>query len=71
MSKMVGKRVYPDEFGTLHLGAGDYAKDEAGNWVVHPPGASVGTLRGAAVTEHEDKTITVPGLIDKGVWLKS
>lgn len=69
-SEVIGKRVFPDEFGKLHLGAGDYARDESGNWVVHPPGLPIGTLHKSAVLSHSDGTITVPGMIMHGVWEK-
>jgi hypothetical protein len=66
---MIGKRVYPSDDGLLRLGAGDYGKDAAGNWLLHHPKTGRRLVGAKLVTEHPDKTITLPGIIDRGVWL--
>jgi hypothetical protein len=65
---MIGKRVYPSDDGLLRLGAGDFGKDSAGNWLLHHPKTGWRLVGAKSVTEHKDGTITVPGLIEKGVW---
>lgn len=58
---MQGRRVYPkDDIEVVHMEPGDYGKDPRdGGWVCTTPNGHLGNLRGHAVVEHEDNTITV------------
>jgi hypothetical protein len=67
---MIGKRVYPGTDGSVHLGRGDYCRGEDGKWILYPPAHDAGLMHASAVKEEKDGTITVAGLIEKGVWLK-
>lgn len=80
---MQGRRVYPDDQGSLRMAEGDYGKDGRGVWNVRPPGCHAGGIPKHEVTEHEDGTITVSpsillepgngeqgwhGYLEHGVW---
>lgn len=79
---MTGRRVYPDENGSLTMREGDYGRDGTGVWFCRPPGMHMGSLEKHEVEEHEDRTITVSpsilldepgagswhGYLERGVW---
>ena len=65
---MDGRRVHPDRNGELNLTSGDYGRTTKGVWWVHPPRGSVRVAKPEIVTEHDDGTITVDGLIANKQW---
>ena len=78
-------RKYLDDNGQLWLAEGDYGQNTDGNWLVRPPGRSMGELEDHDVTEHSDGTITVSpsirsewgerpywhGYLERGEWRKT
>lgn len=65
---MDGRRVHPDRNGALNLTPGDYGRTTKGVWWVYPPRGSMRVMKSEQVTEHEDGTITVEGLIANKEW---
>lgn len=67
----IGRRVYPDEKGVIHLRAGDYVKDpKEGYFVIKTPNGIVASIMNHKVIEHEDGTITVsPSVVVKNKYL--
>ncbi len=68
MTTTIGRRIYPDEDGTLWFAEGDYGKNPKDDvWYARPPGHHAGSLKNHDVTEHEDGTITVsPSILITG-----
>jgi hypothetical protein len=65
--EMIGRRIYPDEKGSLALRPGDYGKDKHGEWIARTPNGLTGSLKNHEVMEHEDGTITVsPSILVSG-----
>lgn len=63
---MIGRRVYPDENGRLHMEPGDFWF-QSNQWFGVTPTGMVAGLRAHKVTEHEDGTITVsPSILCRG-----
>jgi len=77
---MIGKRIYPDEAGTLVFDEpGTYGQDWTGEWWARPPKGSAGRLSLHKITEHEDGTISATpsiltpewhGFLEHGFWRK-
>jgi|SRR3972149_498245 len=82
-----GRRVYgnPDVDWLYNLEPGDYACAPGGKvWYCRTPNGALGNLGAHAITEHEDRTITVSpsilvssagperpgwhGFLERGVW---
>lgn len=76
---MKGKRVYPNEDGSIRFNEGDYAFWNEEWWARAPGIRAAGSLVDHTVIEHEDGTITVEpsilshdgkyhGYLRRGVW---
>lgn len=64
---MRGHRVYPDEHGNMPLQPGDYGELD-GEWWVRPPRSGASLVAAERITEHEDGTISVYGLLELPKW---
>ena len=64
---MQGQRVYPAPGGNMSLDPGQYGELD-GAWWVRPPRGGVTLVATERITEHEDGTISVAGLLEFPKW---